>query len=149
MHSRACSNQFYYIFTCELFLSTGIVNFNHVNGCQQCLSQGEYSTEFHRMSFPEINKTNRTNEMFRARMQKGHHKDNSLLEKLNIDMIASFPTSDPLHLLDLGVMKRCLTRWVYGMKGYSRKWNKHTVENVSSILKKNEWPNGFRYASCN
>lgn len=112
------------------------MNFNHANGCQQCLSQGEYSVEFHRMSFPEINKTKRTNEMFRMRKQKAHHKENSLLEELDIDMIADFPTSDALHLIDLGVTKRCLTRWVYGMKGYSRKWNQHTVQNVSSILGK-------------
>lgn len=49
-------------------------------------------------------------------------------------MIFSIPSSDPLHLLDLGVMKRCLIRWVFGEKGYARKWSKCTVDRVSRIL---------------
>lgn len=49
-------------------------------------------------------------------------------------MISSFPTSDPLHLLDLGIMKRCLLRWVFGEKGYRGKWSKASTERVSRLL---------------
>lgn len=67
----------------------------------------------HRMSFPRIAETDverarelRTNELFRDRFQPEHHKEFSILEQLPIDMISGFPTSDSLHLLDLGVIKR-------------------------------------------
>jgi len=38
-----------------------------------------------------------------------HHKMNSLLEKLPIDMIKSFLIFDSLHLLDLDIIKYLLT----------------------------------------
>lgn len=86
------------------------------------------------MSFPQINCALRTDSSFRNRVDKKHHKEYSPLEELDIDMVASFPTSDPLHLIDLGVTKRCLTRWIYGMKRYERKWSKNTTAKVSSML---------------
>lgn len=58
------------------------------------------------MSFPRIDDVRRTNESFRARSQPEHHKEYSPLEALEINMVSDFPTSDPLHLLELGVMKR-------------------------------------------
>lgn len=87
------------------------------------------------MSFPDLDAERRTDESFRERKQKEHHKERpSPLEKLKIDMIFAFPTSDSLHLLDLGVMKRCMIRWIYGEKGYARKWSKNTISNVSKLL---------------
>lgn len=59
------------------------------------------------MSFPFINCPLRTNISFRGRLQPSHHKEyRSIIEDLPIDMISCFPTSDPLHLLELGVMKK-------------------------------------------
>lgn len=65
------------------------------------------------MCFPHIVKTDedrekwlRTDESFRNRLQPNHHSEYSILEQLPIDMIRSFPTSDALHLLDLGITKR-------------------------------------------
>lgn len=86
------------------------------------------------MSFPKIDGIRRTDEMFRQRVQYQHHKEKSLIEDLNIDMINAFPTSDPLHLLELGIMKTCLSRWVFGKKGYHRKWKSDLVKNVSNVL---------------
>lgn len=86
------------------------------------------------MYFPDSNAVSRTDAEFRARKYGEHHKERSLLENLDIDMIFSFPSSDPLHLLDLGVMKRCLVRWVFGEKGYTRKWSKCSIERVSRLL---------------
>lgn len=57
------------------------------------------------MSEIELQQELRTDELFRSRFQPGHHKGDSILERLPIDMIKAFPTSDSLHLLDLGVMK--------------------------------------------
>lgn len=49
-------------------------------------------------------------------------------------MIQTFPSSDPLHLFDLGVMRRCLTRWVFSEKGYERKWNNDKIATASQLL---------------
>lgn len=116
-------------------LIKGTVNHNHKFGCQKCEVAGEYFKVQHRMSFPKTDARRRTNETFRAREQKMHHKETSLLEKLDIDMIKAFPTSDSLHLLDLGIMRKCMYRWVFGIKGYTQKWNKATIDTVSRLLK--------------
>lgn len=111
------------------------MNFNHKVGCQKCTAEGEYDSQFRRMSFPDINAIRRSNDSFRDRTQLAHHKpERSLFETLNIDMISSFPTSDSLHLLDLGIMKKCISRWVFGAKGYDRKWSKALVKHVSFML---------------
>lgn len=51
-------------------------------------------------------------------------------------MIQDFPTSDPLHLLELGIMKKCMLRWVYGEKGFSshQKWSKALTALASRLL---------------
>lgn len=108
--------------------------FNHRNGCQKCEVDGEYSRAHHRMSFPNIDAPRRTNETFRRKTQPSHHKDTSVLEDLDIDMIKSFPIADPLHLLHQGVTKQCLMRWTGKIKGYTRKWHKVTTESVSRYL---------------
>lgn len=86
------------------------------------------------MSFPKFDCTRRTDAKFRSRAQKQHHKESSLMEQINIDMIRDFPTSDSLHLLDLGVMRKCFYRWVFGETGYGRKWPKHLIEKTSELL---------------
>lgn len=82
----------------------GTVCFNHKFGCQKCLVAGEYFRC--KMSYPRYDDVPRTDHMFRNRLQQEHHKTDSLLENLEINMVADFPTSDPLHLLELGIMKR-------------------------------------------
>lgn len=74
------------------------------------------------MSFPDIQSELRTDDSFQNRSKVEHHKETSLLER------------NPLHLLDLGVMKRCMVRWVFGEKGYDRKWNKNKIRDVSCLL---------------
>lgn len=68
-----------------------------------------------------------------------------MLEELNIDMIMDVPTSDPLHLLELGIMKTCLVRWVFGQKGFQRKLSKAQIELASRLLSqyRNEMPMDF------
>lgn len=109
--------------------------FNHKHGCQKCYSFGEYSTEYHRISFPNLDSSRRTDKSFRNRLEPEHHKEKSTIEDLNgLDMILDFPTSDPLHLLELGVMRRCLYRWVFGEKGYKAKWSKPLIDLTSRLL---------------
>lgn len=89
----------------------GIANFNHRFGCQKCLTEGKFSNVAKRMSFSKIGEDLRTNHNFRnpvraCKAQTEHHKEYSILQELDIDMITGFVTSDPLHLLELGVMKK-------------------------------------------
>lgn len=87
------------------------------------------------MSYPQINCAKRTDESFRKRLQPEHHKIQSIIEELKeIDMVADFPTSDPLHLLELGLMKRCLFRWNYGTKTYRNHFNKYELKNLNELL---------------
>lgn len=113
-----------------------IVNFNSYFGCQKCNTRGKYFNQFRVLSFPHIDADRRTDRSFRNREQIEHHKDpKSVLEELDdCDMVADFVTSDPLHLLDLGLMKRCLTRWVDGTKSYKNKFTAATVNRVNSVL---------------
>lgn len=109
--------------------------FNHKNGCQKCVTTGEYSKEYRTMSYPNLDSTRRTNESFRNQSQKSHHKQKSLFEELHdVNMINDFPTSDPLHLLELGVMRRCMYRWVFGHKSYRSKWSKSLIDLTSRLL---------------
>lgn len=64
------------------------------------------------MSFLSTNDAKRTDFSFRNRLDPLHHKSASILEQLPVDMVADFVTSDPLHLLELGVMKRSLKMWL-------------------------------------
>lgn len=66
------------------------------------------------MSFPRIDDVRRTDQSFRNRQQMNHHKTYSEIERLKIDMVRDFPTSDPMHLLELGIMRRLLKFWCTG-----------------------------------
>lgn len=77
------------------------------------MAQGVLFRRLRKMSFPRIAASVRqretelrTNDLFRNRFQPGHHHMRSILEDLPIDMIINFPTSDALHLFDLGICKR-------------------------------------------
>lgn len=104
LKKRNSYNQFFGNFT-------GIVNFNHTFGCQKCLTEGTFYGGAHRMSFPKTGEEKRTDNNFRnptrrCKSQIEHHKEYSILQELDIDMITSFPVSDPLHLLELEIMKK-------------------------------------------
>lgn len=89
-------------------LIKGTVNFNHQFGCQKCMARGVYSKDANRIYFPQKNWPLRTDSDFRAKRDPAHHKETTLLEELKIDMISCFPISDPLHLFELGIMKKCV-----------------------------------------
>lgn len=66
------------------------------------------------MSYPYIDCSRRTDASFRDRVDRDHHQKYSCLELLPIDMISDFVIADPLHLLELGMMRRLLRIWVNG-----------------------------------
>lgn len=86
------------------------------------------------MSFPRTDCPLRTDESFRNRTDSDHHKESSPIESLPIDIIQDFIIADSLHLLDLGVMKKCLTGWMYGSFNFRTKWCAQQIENLSKDL---------------
>lgn len=95
------------------------MNFNHTFGCQKCLVKGKYSKTAKRTYFEHIGCELRTDSNFRTQSQESHHKVISKLQELPIDMIKSFVTSDPLHLFELGVMKKYVEKGWRGIIFFS------------------------------
>ncbi|KAB0792124.1 hypothetical protein PPYR_14085 [Photinus pyralis] len=87
------------------------------------------------MSFPRIDLPRRTDLDFRKWTDPDHHKEISPLQVLPIDMIKDFPVADSLHLLHLGIMKRCLSGWRDGtFKRYNLKWSAQEINRISNFL---------------
>lgn len=90
-------------------LVKGMVQFNGFYGCDYCDVRGEYDG---RMMFLELGQ-GRTDSSFRNKSNPEHHKSNSPFLHLDLDMIQTFPI-DPMHAIDLGVVKRLLLLWKEG-----------------------------------
>lgn len=108
--------------------------FNHYHGCAKCVTRGKWDAKGKHMSFPNINADRRTDESYRNRIDEDHHKENSPLESLPINMIDDFPVADSLHLIDLGIMKKCLVGWSRGSFNFRTKWSGRDIEEVSNLL---------------
>lgn len=104
-----------------------------MEGCQKCTISGQYINK--RMSFPYTGCRERTDMDFRNRSIPQHHKENSILEDLPINMVDDFVTSDDLHLLHLGVMKKCLLMWRDGVNSFKGKWNDSDITKLNKLLK--------------
>lgn len=107
---------------------------------------GEYHHDTHRISFPRIDMPRKTDKTFCDRTDSDHHKMDTPLEKLPIDMIKSIPVSDSLHLLDLGIIKRFLTGYVYGTLGLRTKWSANVIKSVSDFLLRCRMPSEIHRA---
>lgn len=87
------------------------------------------------MCFPSTGCPERTDVDFRARSIPKHHKEKSILENLPINMIDDFVTSDDLHLLHLGIMKKCLLMWREGANNFKQKWRDCDIIKLNKLLK--------------
>lgn len=112
----------------------GIKNHNSVEGCQKCTTTGKYCREKRRMAFPQTNVPLRTDATFRARSIPQHHRENSIIEELPINMIDDFVTSDSLHLLHLGIMKKCLLIWLGQIDNFEFKWTSDDITEMNRLL---------------
>lgn len=111
----------------------GIVYFNHTHGCQNCRAVGKMDK---RMSFPKTVNEPRTNFAFRNRLHSEHHRIYTPLEELPIDMINDFVIADPLHLLELGTMKKLMCIWLEGKVTKDFKLNKNDRLRLDDLLLK-------------
>lgn len=116
-------------------LIKGVVNFNGKHGCLKCTVLGEYSQLSRTVAFLRSDCPKRNDKDFRSKKDEEHHKIDSPLLKLNIDMVDDIPVCDSLHLIDLGVMKRLLMGWRDGNIGkYLTKWCSRDIEKVNKFL---------------
>lgn len=102
---------------------------------------GVYDFDVRSVNFAKFNEPKRTDSSFRNRSQPIHHKGISILEEIRnvdgnpiVDMIKHFPSSDPLHLLDEGVMKKNLNIWMKGTSVYNNKWSKQIKTALSENI---------------
>lgn len=113
----------------------GVCNFNGKHGCLKCTVIGEYSESSHTVVFPKIDCPKRNDTDFRSKKYGQHHKFDSPLLELPIDMVEQVPVGDSLHLIDLGIMKRLLIGWRDGKFGkYLTKWCSRDITKVSNFL---------------
>ncbi|XP_055522712.1 uncharacterized protein LOC129716893 [Wyeomyia smithii] len=113
----------------------GVVNFNGIHGCLKCTTEGEYSYISRTVVFPNIHCALRTDTEFRRKIYGKHHKEDSPILKLpGFDIIKDIVIADPLHLLELGVMKRCLIGWRDGSLGFTAKLCGREIEKLSAAL---------------
>ncbi|XP_047510862.1 uncharacterized protein LOC125053528 isoform X2 [Pieris napi] len=113
----------------------GVCNFNGKHGCLKCTTVGNYSHNTHTVVFSSKISPPRTDEDFRELKYGAHHKIDSPLLKLPIDMVEQFPVSDSLHLIHLGIMKRLLTGWKDGnFFKLKTKWCARDIDHVNLFL---------------
>lgn len=110
------------------------MNFNGSHGCNKCETIGKYSHESKTTVFTNINAKARTNESFRAKTNPQHHKGETPLTELPIDMVLGFPVGDELHLLHLGLMRKFLYGWRTGSFGMRTKWSYRNENEISAYL---------------
>jgi hypothetical protein len=103
--------------------------------CRKCVVFG--MTIEHRRCFPDIDCEKRTDGSFRSQKHPGHHVGDSPLLKLNIDMVNNAPL-DYMHLVCLGVMKKCLLFWVTGVKKSSGKLHAAQILKLEDNLQDNK-----------
>lgn len=113
--------------------TTGIRSFNHHAGCQKCVVRGCFSNGV--MFFESRTAELRTDGNFRSREDPAHHLKYSKIEELTeFDLVRGFPISDPLHLLHIGVMKRMMSRWLYGTKSFKKTISKNKIKELDDLL---------------
>ncbi|XP_040169468.1 uncharacterized protein LOC120903873 isoform X2 [Anopheles arabiensis] len=84
--------------------------FNAVHGCLRCTCVGVYHPTGHKVVFDCVGAPLRTDDGFRDRECIPHHQPlrSPLEDLLHFDMIEHVPTSDRLHLIDLGVTRKII-----------------------------------------
>ena len=79
--------------------------------CERCSIKGDHNRkQFGGTRYFEMNCSKRSNDSFRAKSDRNHHRENCPLDVLEIDLVSSFPL-DYMHLVLLGVVRRVVKMW--------------------------------------
>ena len=89
----------------------GIKGHGGYHACERCTQTGVYISG--RMTYPECDAPQRTRDSFQAMSDADHHRVESPLTSLGIDMVKDF-TLDYMHLCCLGVTKLMIRLWMCG-----------------------------------
>ncbi|KAL1006948.1 hypothetical protein UPYG_G00079530 [Umbra pygmaea] len=87
----------------------GIKSHTGYSGCDKCIQGGVYKK--HRMTFPEVYSSRRTDASFYSMSDEEHHVATSPLKDTSVGMVSGFP-HDYMHLVCLGVMRRLFDLWL-------------------------------------
>ncbi|XP_036329668.1 uncharacterized protein LOC118741800 [Rhagoletis pomonella] len=119
------------------------------NSCTKCNVVGEFDRSGNHMSFPRLDCRRRTHLDFINKVDEDHHLWNSRMRQFyhtpleeieGIDMIKNFPIADSMHVIELGITKRCLNGWVNGSYNFRTKMPAYETSTISTWLKfSNEW----------
>jgi len=121
-------------FSCDSPAKTFLLNVKGHNayfGCTLCIEEGTYLE--HRMTYPGLDATLRTDESFRSKKDEDYHKGNSPLVCLPINIINTV-VLDYMHNVCLGVVKKLVEFWVKGNKQV--RLEKDKKEKINNELKK-------------
>lgn len=125
-------------------LVLGIKTHTGYSCCHKCNQKGDHINN--RMVFKYEENTLRTDENFRKRLDKNHHKihNHMAIEDLPIDLITSFPM-DYMHVVCLGVVKTLMTSWIKKRNTTSSlSRDKITILNNLLLCLKGQLPREFR-----
>lgn len=88
-----------------------IISHSGYYSCSKCTIRGRYI--LHKVVFPEIDSSLRTDYSFRLRLDKNHHHSNesSSLECMLTDCVSNVPI-DIMHCVYLGVVKQLMKLWI-------------------------------------
>jgi len=100
---------------CDAPAKSFILNIKSHSGyfsCTKCKIEGEYRNR--RICFPDINVAKRTNNEFLNETDENFHLGSTNLKQIpQLDFIENIPL-DYMHLLCLGIMRKCLYLWTTG-----------------------------------
>ena len=100
-------------------------------GCDKCSQVGVYVNQV--LTFPEIDAPERTKVSFRSKLNPEHHRCETPLLDLNIDLVKAFP-HDYMHLVCLGVTRHLLSSWAGKNKYRNGRLASRDIVTLSSCL---------------
>jgi hypothetical protein len=115
-------------------------SYNAYGGCEKCKDEGEW---IGRIVHKNLTFTSRTDEEFRQKTDKSHHKGDTVLTKLNLELVSQVPF-DYLHLVCLGVVRKLFRQWVKGKIPYKLR-SRETIligQNLKNL--RNNFPDNFQ-----
>ena len=98
-------------------------------GCDFCVQKGLYVN--HRMTFPEKEASQRTDDKFDRMLYEEHHRGDTPLRSLDLGLVSQFPL-DYMHSVCLGVTKKLLSLWMSGPLDI--RVGNHVVREVSESI---------------
>lgn len=119
--------------------------YNGYNSCHRCNTSGESVKRV--MTFVSCG-TLRTDDSFRKRTDEDHHDGvkRSPIEKIvSFNLVKGFVAADALHMLDLGIIKAMLARFIHPTRKRFKKtkFSAHDMEQISNFLVKSN-----KYMPC-